>query len=66
MFGAGRVPVVGSGTGDADGGAAVRERLTADVVRRGTDAVERRQWLVADGRDDDGAPVPGWTGPLGQ
>ena len=64
VFGGGRVPVVGSGTGDADGGAAERERLAADVVRRGADAVERRLRLVADGRDDDGAPVPGWTGAM--
>lgn len=64
VFGGGRVPVAGSGTGDADGGAAERERLAADVVRRGADAVERRLRLVADGRDDDGAPVPGWTGAM--
>jgi glycine/D-amino acid oxidase-like deaminating enzyme len=64
VFGAGRVPVVGSGTGDADGGEAARERLAADVVRRGADAVERRLRLVAEGRDDDGAPVPGWTGAM--
>jgi len=56
VFGGGRVPVVE--------GAAARESLAADVVRRGADAVERRLRLVADGREDDGAPVPGWTGAM--